>query len=141
VLRSFNILLALALLALAACSGTRRPVLYPNDHYKAVGATAANRDINECRRLARQLGATSNAGAGVAKSTAGGALVGGAAGGALGAVRRNDDAGQRAAEGAAVGGAVGLARGVLKGDQSGSVHEKFVNRCLKGRGYEVIGWN
>jgi hypothetical protein len=71
-------------LSLAACSGPK-PILYPNAHFQAVGAEAAERDIAECRKMAEEAGATPDKGtsARVAGSTAVGAGIG-AAGGAVG---------------------------------------------------------
>ena len=44
----FSILLVFTLVG---CS-TKRPILYPNAHLKSVGIDQANRDIEECCRLA-----------------------------------------------------------------------------------------
>ncbi|TSA42411.1 MAG: hypothetical protein D4R58_00220, partial [Betaproteobacteria bacterium] len=51
--------LAIALLAAgvaAGCATTQRPVLYPNAHLKTVGDAAAQRDIDDCLRMAESSG-------------------------------------------------------------------------------------
>jgi len=129
-------------LAFAAVSGgcghTQRPVLYPNERLKQVGNEQAQEDVDECMRLANEYGADSSSGGRVAKQTAGGAIVGGAVGAATGAVLGS--AGRGLAAGAAGGGAGGLARGTLSSDQKDPVFRQFVDKCLREKGYEPIGW-
>ena len=115
---------------------TKRPVLYPNEHYTLVGQQVAQREVAECLQLADQAGAANNKGGKVAGSTAGGAAVGGATGAAWGAVK--GDAGENAAAGA--GAAAGLVRGVMRSGDPGPIYKNFVQKCLRDRGYEVIGW-
>jgi uncharacterized protein YcfJ len=135
---------ALAVLALsfmivqAGCAHSERPVLYPNDHLKQVGNDQAQAEIDECMRLATEYGADSSSGGKVAKDTAGGAVIGGAVGAATGAVLGS--AGRGLAAGAAGGAAGGLARGALTSDQKDPVFRQFVDRCLREKGYEPIGW-
>jgi hypothetical protein len=116
----------------------KRPVLYPNAHLKQVGNETAQRDIDECIRYAKDSGAEGDKGAEVAKSTAGGAAVGGAVGAASGAVLGN--VGRGAAAGGAGGAAGGLVRGALKSGEPDAVFKNFVDRCLREKGYEPIGW-
>lgn len=137
--------LALALLASAACS-TQRPVLYPNEQLKRVGSSAAQRDIDDCLRLAEEYVASNGRGAsalqGAASGAATSATIGAAAGAAGGAIVGR--AGTAAAVGAAGGGAAGATRGLitgLSGKQNPSpIYKNFVNRCLRERGYDPIGW-
>jgi hypothetical protein len=116
----------------------KRPVLYPNDRLQQVGNEAAQRDIDECIRIAKEGGADSERGTEVAKDTAGGALVGGAAGTAAGAVLGN--LGRGAAAGAAGGAAVGLTKGILQSGDPDPILKNFVDRCLREKGYDPIGW-
>lgn len=125
------------LMFLGACA-TKQPILYPNAHYKAVGKQASEHDIKECMRLAEGSGVSEGKGKSVAKQTAGGAAIGAATAGAWGLVR--GDAGSRAAAGAAAGGAGGLTRGALNSNNPDPVFKNFVQRCLRERGYDVIGW-
>jgi uncharacterized protein YcfJ len=125
------------MLVLIGCA-TQRPVLYPNAKYKQAGSAAAQRAIDECIELAEQSGISHDAGSKVARSGAAGAIVGGAVGAGVGAVRGN--IGERAAAGAAGGAAGGAASGAIRSGDPGSVYKGFVQRCLRERGYEVIGW-
>jgi outer membrane lipoprotein SlyB len=128
---------AAILMLLAGCAD-KRPVLYPNARLKQVGAEAAQRDVDGCLRLAREGGADDDRDAEVAKSTAGGAAVGGAVGAATGAVLGN--LGRGAAAGAAGGAAGGLVRGAFNSSDPDPVFKNWVDRCLREKGYEPIGW-
>jgi hypothetical protein len=55
------ILIGAASLLLAGCAGPK-PILYPNDHYRQVGADAADSDIKDCMTLAEQAGASPSEG-------------------------------------------------------------------------------
>jgi outer membrane lipoprotein SlyB len=125
------------LFALSGCA-TQRPVLYPNAKYDQVGPEVAQRDVDDCIRLAEQHGITPSGGEKVARSGAEGAAVGGAAGAGAGAVR--GDVGRSAGVGAAAGAAAGATRGAIHSGEPGSVYKGFVQRCLRERGYDVIGW-
>jgi hypothetical protein len=128
---------AVVVLLVTGCA-TQRPVLYPNAQYKQAGAAAAQREIDECIRFAEESGVSHSAGEKVARRSAAGAVVGGAVGAGVGAVRGN--IGERAAAGAAGGAAGGAAHGAIQSGEPGSVYKGFVQRCLRERGYEVIGW-
>lgn len=121
-------------LALGLVSCTSQPVVYG-------GGTVAQADIDDCRRLARAAGAGGADGARIARETAVGAAAGGAATGIYGAVRGDDDVGNRTAAGAAAGAAVGLVRGVSRSGEPSGTFKSYVNRCLRERGYDVVGWN
>ncbi|AGA91455.1 hypothetical protein Thimo_2745 [Thioflavicoccus mobilis 8321] len=127
-----------ALSVVGCASSAKRPILYPNDHYGAVGAGVAQQDIDDCMRQARAFGADAGRGEAIAGGTLAGALIGGATAGAWGAVR--GDAAERALAGAAAGGAGGLTRGALRSREPSSTFRNFVQRCLSERGYDVIGW-
>ena len=130
-----RLLLWLMVLAplLVGCGATR-PVIYQ-------GAPQAQRDIDECMRLARQQGADGGKGRQVARETAIGAATGAAATGVYGAVRGYSDVGNRTAAGAAAGAAVGLVRGGVRASEPSEVFKGYVNRCLRERGHDVIGWD
>jgi len=124
-------------LAAAACSAPK-PVLYPNAHLNAVGRTQADSDIASCQTMADNYGATKDSGGEVAGSTAVGGGAGAATGAVGGAILGN--AGTGAAVGAATGATAGLIRGLMKSSEPSSVHKKFVEKCLRDKGYEPIGW-
>ena len=78
-----NIVLCAVALVLAGCSA-HKPILYPNDHYRQVGAEAAESDIKTCMTLAEEAGASPSQGK--TAQTATGTVAGGAIGSAAGAV-------------------------------------------------------
>jgi hypothetical protein len=125
---------------LLGCSGPA-PVLYPNSHYQTMGQSAAERDIADCRRVADQAGA--NRGSGRGEAAAGGAVAGGAIGGAAGAAGGAvaGAAGTGAAIGAASGAAAGLVRSLFRTDGPSQAYRNVVDRCLRERGYEPVGWD
>lgn len=125
-------------LLLAACAP--KPILYPNAHLKEVGEDVAERDITECRELAKEAGAASSQGkAGqVAGGTAAGGAVGSAAGAVGGAVVGHP--GRGAMVGAASGATAGFLRGLFRRSPPSNAYKQFVNRCLKERGYDPVGW-
>jgi hypothetical protein len=127
-------------LAVEGCASTR-PVLYPNEHFNAVGSEAAERDIASCMDLAESAGANSDgsdAGQAAAR-TAGGAAVGAATGAVGGAVA--GAAGSGAAIGAATGATAGLLHWIFSKPKRSPAFETFVNRCLQERGYQPVGWD
>jgi hypothetical protein len=134
------ILILVIAVAMAGCSATR-PVLYPNEHFKAVGPDVAQRDIDDCMALAKSAGANSGSGTAghVATTTAVGAALGAATGAVGGAIVGS--AGTGAAIGAASGGTAGLLGGIFSRPQHSPAFENFVNRCLQERGYQSMGWN
>ncbi|MFC1856517.1 hypothetical protein ACFL9U_00635 [Thermodesulfobacteriota bacterium] len=132
-----KVLLVIFLFIFLGCA-SKRPVLYPNDHLKQVGNAVAEADINECIRLAEQDGAKSDKGETIAKNTAGAAAIGAAAGAAWGAFY--GDAGRRAGAGAAAGAAGSLVHGAIRSGDPDAIHRQYVDRCLREKGYETIGW-
>jgi len=131
-------------LILVGCAA-QRPVLYPNQHLQRVGNSAADRDVNECMQRAEEYvssGAGKEALEQAAVGGGAGAAIGAAAGAAGGAVWSR--AGTGAAAGAAGGAAAGVTRGLIHGltrKQSPSpVYKSFVNRCLREKNYDPIGW-
>lgn len=127
-----------AVLVFVGCGSAHGPVLYPNDHFKKSGEFQAQIDIDDCSQKAEQF-VKDNPGAKVAGSTivggAGGAVVGGAAGAVTG------NFGKGVGIGAAAGAAAGLFRGIVKASRPSPVYKAFVNRCLREKGYDPIGWN
>jgi len=127
----------MAALLLNACAA-QGPILYPNTHYNQVGASAADRDIKDCVYLANQAGANSGSGGQAAASAAESAAVGGAAGAGYGAVR--GDVGTSAAAGAAAAGAGSLMHSAIHSGKQSPAFRNYVDRCLRDRGYDPIGW-
>jgi hypothetical protein len=137
--------LLLSIAALAVACATPRPVLYPNATLERVGREQSQREIDECLAFAEQdVGADSSAaGKRMAKVTAERTATGAATGAAVDAAM-----GRSAARGAA-GGAAGAATYTVVGailhprplrGRPDPVFQRYVNRCLHERGYDVIGW-
>lgn len=124
--------------ALAGCARTQSPVLYPNAKLQHAGKAQADHDIEDCRKLADayvQSTAAKDIGKGAAVGAAGGAAVG-----AVGGAVSGRGAGFGAALGAATGATAGAVHGVAKQTGPSPVYKQYVNRCLRDRGYEVLGW-
>ena len=136
-MKTLSLVLLVCLLSFAACA-EKRPVLYPNSHLNQVGSQTAQADIDACIRLAQESNLAENKGGEVAKGTATGAAVGAAVGGAVGAVTGN--LGRGLAAGAAGGGALGLTRGAIRSGDPDPIFQRFVEKCLRDKGYEPIGW-
>ncbi|MBI1735697.1 MAG: cell envelope biogenesis protein OmpA [Candidatus Rokubacteria bacterium] len=129
-----------------ACAGSQKPVLYPNAKVQEVGREQAERDVDDCRRLAGDY-VKNTAAKDIGKDAAVGGATGaatGAAGGAVHGAVSGRGAGGGAATGAAVGAAAGATagavRGAVKNTEPSPIYKEFVNRCLAERGYQVLGW-
>lgn len=116
----------------AGCASS--PKLYPNAKYKTVGKDAAEADVKVCQQEADDY--VGGKGGKVAKSAGTGAAIGAAVGGVAGLFGGNFGTGLL--EGAAIGGAAGATGEALTPDQ---MKQQYVNRCLAGKGYEVLGWD
>jgi outer membrane lipoprotein SlyB len=133
----FIILIYGLLVIISGCASTR-PVLYPNSHLNTVGMEIADADINTCMAMAKNAGADKELMSEVATESAEGGIIGGATGAAVGAVLGH--AGHGAATGAAGGATAGLTRSLLDSDEPDPIFQKFVDRCLRDKGYELVGW-
>lgn len=128
------------LLALLAASCAPKPILYPNTHYKEVGEDIVDRDIEECSTMAKDAGATPSRGktGQVAGSTAAGGAIGSASGAVGGAIVGHP--GRGAMVGAAGGATAGFLRSLFRRSPPSAAYKQFVQRCLRERGYDPIGW-
>ena len=129
--------LVLFALTLVGCAASQRPVLYPNNYLKTVGSAQADRDINDCMQTAEAY-VKKNQDSKVAEGAVKGGAVGAATGAAVGAVTGNF--GRGLAAGAAGGAAGGATYGLFKAAEPSPVYKNFVNRCLREKGYEPMGW-
>ena len=127
------------MLLVAGCAAPK-PILYPNAHLQQVGEEGADRDIEECREMAKEAGATASQGKSgqVAGSTAVGGAIGSASGAVGGAVVGRPGVG--AMVGAAGGATGGFLRGLFRRSPPSNAYRQFVQRCLKERGYDPVGW-
>lgn len=137
--RSLRILVVMTLAAAAGCASSQRPVLYPNAAYERAGRAQAERDVDDCMRRAESHGLSPTGSSRVVRRSAEGAAVGAAAG-AAGAAVYGNDVGRAAGTGAAAGAAAGAVRGGFEAADPNPTYRSFVQRCLRERGYEVVGW-
>jgi hypothetical protein len=130
----------------AGCSATH-PTLYPNDQYQRSGKAQADRDVEDCETRAEEYVKTGGQGTQrateAARNTGVGAVVGAAGGAVGGAIYGNP--GEGAAVGAASGATAGLV-GTLFGwmfqrSEPEPVYRNFVEKCLRDKGYDPIGWS
>lgn len=134
------ILTLLTALALAGCASTKKPVLYPNSHLNNVGQQQANADIEACMRAAEASGADSGKSEELAKNTAKAGAVGGATGAVVGAISSNTSTGRGAAIGGAGAATATLVRGAFDASEPTQIYSRFVEMCLRDKGYQVLGW-
>ncbi|NDV28809.1 hypothetical protein [Desulfovibrio sp. JC010] len=127
--------LTLMMLSCAACA--KKPVLYPNEQYEEAGEAKVAEDIEYCLAFAEKSVGKESKGKKSAKSGIKGGLIGGAVGLGIGLVTGSP--GTSALAGAAGGAAGGAASGAIE-DDSNSLYKKFVERCLREKGYEPMGW-
>jgi predicted small lipoprotein YifL len=137
---TFSILMLLAILTLAGCAGTKKPVLYPNDHLNTVGQLQAEADIDACMRAAEASGANSGKGGELAKDTAKAGAVGATTGAVVGAISSSASAGRGAAIGGAGAATAALVGGAFDSSEPTQVYMRFVEICLRDKGYQPIGW-
>jgi hypothetical protein len=127
-----------ALVLTASACGPRRPVVYPDGKVKEVGEEQVRADVEDCLRQAKEAGVGRSKTGEVAKTTAVGAGTGAAIGAAVGAFGRGAATG--AAQGAAGGAATGLIGGLLRTHDLDPVQKRYVEECLRSKGYNTIGW-
>ena len=135
-----GIMIVVLVLALTGCAPTRRPVLYPNDHLNRVGEPQAEADIDACMRAAEASGANSNRSEDVARKTAKAGAVGGATGAVVGAISSNTSTGRGAAIGGAGAATATLVGGAFDASEPTQIYKRFVDQCLRDKGYQPLGW-
>jgi len=128
---------AALLLGLAGCAH-QKPHFYPNATTSTRTPAQQQRDLQQCEALAESQGLDYDDGGDLAGRTVRGGVVGGASGAAVGAVLGNT--GRGAAVGAAQGATYGFFSGLFQPDRPHPVYRNFVDRCLRDKGYDTIGW-
>jgi hypothetical protein len=134
-----SVIIIIMLTAILSACASKRPALYPNYQLRAVGTETAQRDIDQCMQLAEEYGAKKNTMDGAAGETATNATVGAASGAAVGAIY--DNAGQGAVAGAVGGTVSGMMRRLLNPREPDPPYRRFVERCLREKGYEPMDWH
>jgi len=132
----------LVLMTMIALLGTgcaaKRPVLYPNEQYRAAGAEKARQEIDTCLKLAEEADSQGRLAEEVAAKTGKSALVGGATGAVVGAI--TGSALRGGLIGAAAGGTAALVSSAIRTPEDSPVFRRFVELCLYEKGYQVLGW-
>lgn len=121
-----------------ACAAAKQPILAPNEHLQGMEPEAIQRDIDECIRLATEIGSGSQRSREIAGQTAVGAVTGAAAGTVAGAVTGSPGLG--AAAGAAGGATGGFLSGLFRSSDLDPAQRRYVEECLRQKGYKPIGW-
>ena len=134
----FRLAISLAMVFSCLACAAKRPILAPNEHLTEMGPEAAQRDVDECIRLAAEAGPGARRGRQVAGQTAGGAVVGAAAGAVAGAI--SGAPGLGAATGAAGGATAGLLRGLFAASDLDAGQQRYAEDCLRQKGYDPTGW-
>ncbi|RLB66071.1 MAG: hypothetical protein DRH08_07040 [Deltaproteobacteria bacterium] len=137
---TLGILALFIILALTSCASSKKPVLYPNAHLNRVGQQRADADINACMRAAEASGANSGKSEELTRKTAKAGAVGGATGAVVGAISSNGSAGRGAAIGGAGAATATLVGGAFDAAEPTQVYIRFVDQCLRDKGYQPIGW-
>ncbi len=137
---TLGILTIFATLTLIGCASSKRPVLYPNNHMKMVGQQQADADVNACMRAAEASGANSGKSEELAKGTAKAGAVGGATGAVIGAISSSSNIGRGAAIGGAGAATATLVSGAFEVAEPTQVYIRFVEICLREKGYQTLGW-
>lgn len=117
---------------------SQRPVFYPNDKFKDVDEAIAKHEFDECLSLSIDSGVQTKTEKRVAGKTVVGAASGAAVGAATGAVTGH--AGRGAATGAAGGTAGGFMWGLFHAKELDPIQKRFIEECLREKGYKIIGW-
>ena len=133
-------LMLFATLTLVGCASSKKPVLYPNTHMNRVGQQQAELDISACMRAAEASGANSGKNEELARKTAKAGAVGGATGAVVGAISSSGSAGRGAAIGGAGAATATLVGGAFDTAEPTQVYIRFVDQCLRDKGYQPIGW-
>ena len=137
---TFSLMLLVLALALTGCASSKKPVLYPNQHLNTVGQAQADADIYACMRSAEASGANAGKGEELARDTAKAGAVGGATGAVVGAISSSTSTGRGAAVGGAGAATATLVRGAFDSSEPTQVYIRFVDQCLRDKGYQPIGW-
>lgn len=135
-----SIILILSLLILSGCGTSKSPVLYPNHHLNTVGREVAQADIDDCMQRAYVSGADEGRGREVAKETATAGVVGAATGAVVGAISSSSDVGRGAAIGGAGAATARLVSGTFGASDPTPIFMRFVDQCLREKGYQTLGW-
>lgn len=135
-MRSLHAMLSLSLCLLLGACAANRPVLYASGGPPAGGDAA----IAECHAEAIAAGVQPTGGqvGETARETGRGAAIGAATGAVGGAIAGS--AARGAGIGAATGATAALLNSVFSPAAPNPAYRAYVERCLRDRGFEPVGW-
>ena len=136
---TYRLLLIVGILVATASCSAKRPVFYPNAHLERVGQAQAKADVDQCMAEARQYGVKEGTDEKVGGRAVKGAAVGATTSAVVAAVLAKD-VGRAVGAGAAGGATAGAVSGAVDANDPDQVFKNYVNRCLREKGYDVIGW-
>lgn len=140
-LKKSMVLIALTAVCVLSGCASMKPVVYPNKQAKAAGTEKLESDIQACKQKADEYVGPGDRKQHMVRRAGIATAVGAAAGGAWGfVVGGAGDALTRGGAGGAAGGAGSIVKDLLTMNEPDGVHQKFVEKCLKKKGYEVLGW-
>ena len=128
------------LFLITSCSSTTTPAFYPNDHLNKVGNVQAEVDSKYCQALAEQYVKQPNRYSSSAKEGVFGGALGATTGAIAGAITQGN-VGRSLGAGAAVGAIWSIVNDIRRTDNKSPSYQRFVERCLQQKGYELVGWN
>lgn len=126
------------LVGMSACSA-KRPLFYPNAHLDSVGQAQAKADVDKCMAEAKEYGVKDGSGEKIGGRAVKGATIGAAVSAIVAAIW-SGDVGRAAGAGAAGGATGGAISGAFDANDPDQVFKNYVNRCLREKGYDVVGW-
>lgn len=135
---SITLLATLTLVTLSAGCSSKQPIVYPNAHLERVGHGQYEADLQSCVAKADEYASAPSQSGQIAERATKGAVIGAASGAAAGAVLGRS--GTRAGARAAGRGTSGLVSGLFGADGPHPVVRRFIERCMRDKGYDIIGW-
>lgn len=126
-----GVLAVVFVLVLSGCV-QQKPVLYETD------SDGSQRAVETCGQRAADHGLDYDDGGRLARQSAENGAVGAAGGAAGGAVYGNASGG--AAAGAVGGVTTGITRFLFSENAPAPIYRRYVNRCLRTKGYHPVGW-
>ena len=136
---TFLLITIISAILLQSCAHQQRPVLYPNKQLTSTSREIVDRDIDNCIRLGKEYVASKTRAGEVAVRTTRNAAIAAATGAAISAIV-GGNVGEAAAAGAAGAGTATVASEVTKPADVDPLFRNFVEKCLRDKGYEVMGW-
>ena len=136
----FLVIMCFLLSGCASLMVKETPDFYPNAKYHKTGSPAAEQAANECMALADRYVPEPPCYCDLLKDTLGGGVIGAGSGAIVGPIM-HEKVGRTTGAGAAVGSLLGLIYSVDRMNEHTPKYQRFVELCLRDKGYEVLGWS